>query len=137
LHSANSVRFWREIRDVMPFAGPGDERLIWKISVPPAAGPDIVAVLAAEDGTDAFLDWGGGLVWLAVPAGADARENPVREIVGRADGHATLFRAPAELRGKVPVFHPQETAKAALTGRIKAAFDPAGILNPGRMYAEI
>jgi len=136
LHSANSIRFWREIRDVMPFAGPGDDRLIWRISVPPAAGPGIVTALAGEDGADAFLDWGGGLVWLAVPPGADAREEPVRAAVGRAGGHATLFRAPAELRGRVPVFQPQEAAKAALTARIKAAFDPAGILNPGRMYAE-
>ena len=136
LHSANSVRFWREIRDVMPFANPGDDRLVWRISVPPAAGPGIISALAAEDGADAFLDWGGGLVWLAVPAGADARDRQVREAVGRTGGHATLFRAPAALRGTVPVFHPQETAKAALTGRIKAAFDPAGILNPGRMYAE-
>ena len=136
LHSTNSTRFWREIRDVMPFAGPGDDRLIWRISVPPASGPGIITALAEEEGADAFLDWGGGLVWLAVPAGADARQDDVREAVGRSGGHATLFRAPAELRGRVPVFHPQEAAKAALTRRIKTAFDPSGILNPGRMYAE-
>ncbi len=136
LHSTNSVEFWKEIRDVMPFARPGDERLVWRLSVPPAAGPGIVAALAEEDGTDGFLDWGGGLVWLAVPPGAEARESAVREAVARSGGHATLFRAPAELRGTVPVFQPQETAKAALTKRIKAAFAPAGILNPGRMYAE-
>lgn len=136
LHSTNSIRFWREIRDVMPFSSPGDDRLVWRISVPPAAGPDIVTALAGEDGADAFFDWGGGLVWLAVPAGDDAREDPVRATIGRTGGHATLFRAPAELRGRVPVFDPQEAAKAALTRRVKAAFDPAGILNPGRMYAE-
>lgn len=136
LHSTNSIRFWREIRDVMPFAAPGDDRMIWRISVPPVSGPGIITALAAEEGADAFLDWGGGLVWLALPAGADAGEDAVREAVGRSGGHATLFRAPAELRGRVPVFHPQEAAKAALTRRIKTAFDPAGILNPGRMYAE-
>jgi len=134
LHSSNSLRFWREIRDVIPFAGSGDDRLIWKISVPPAAGPQLVAELTGEDGADAFLDWGGGLVWLAVPAGPDAREQTVRDTVTRAGGHAMLFRAPAELRETVPVFQPLETAKATLTTRIKAAFDPAGILNPGRMY---
>ncbi len=136
LHSANSIRFWREIRDVMPFASPGDDRPVWRISVPPASGPAVVTALAAEDGADAFLDWGGGLVWLAVPAGADAREDAVRAAVGPTGGHATLFRAPSELRGRIPVFHPQEAAKAALTRRIKVAFDPADILNPGRMYAE-
>jgi len=136
LHSSNSLHFWREIRDVMPFARPGDDRLVWKISVPPASGPDIVAALAQEDDADAFLDWSGGLVWLALPVGPDAREKSVREVVGRAGGHAMLFRAPDPLRETVPVFHPQEVAKAALTKRIKAAFDPAGVLNPGRMYAE-
>lgn len=136
LHSVNSAGFWREVRDVMPFAGIGDDRLVWKISVPPTAGPGIVAALAGEEGADAFLDWGGGLVWLAIPASADARADAVRQAVAGSGGHAMLFRAPAELREVVPVFQPQGTAKAELTRRIKAAFDPAGILNPGRMYAE-
>jgi glycolate oxidase FAD binding subunit len=137
LHSTNSLRFWREVRDVMPFAGPGDDRLVWRISVPPAAGPDVVTALAEEDGANAFLDWGGGLVWLALPAGDDAREDAVRGAVGQTGGHATLFRAPAEVRARVPVFDPQEAAKAALTKRVKAAFDPSGVLNPGRMYADV
>lgn len=136
LHSSNSLRFWREIRDVMPFASPGDDRLVWKISVPPASGPDIVAALAREDGAEAFLDWSGGLVWLALPPDPAAHEQSVRQAVGRVGGHAMLFRAPVELREQIPVFHPQEETKLALTKRIKAAFDPAGILNPGRMYAD-
>ncbi|UCH74001.1 MAG: FAD-binding protein [Rhodospirillales bacterium] len=136
LHTANSTRFWREIRDVLPFAGPGDDRLVWKISVPPAAGPAIVTELTDEDGADAFLDWAGGLVWLALPAGVDARQEKVRPAVERAGGHAMLFRAPAALRAGIPVFHPQPAVKAGLTRRIKAAFDPGGILNPGRMYPE-
>ena len=136
LHSINSAAFWREVRDVMPLAGPGDDRLVWKISAPPTAGPGIVEALAGEEGADAFLDWGGGLVWLAIPAGAGAQEEAVRGAVAGAGGHAMLFRAPAALREAVPVFQPQGAAKAGLTRRIKAAFDPAGILNPGRMYAE-
>jgi len=135
LHSTNSTAFWREVRDVMPFAGSGDDRLVWKISVPPMAGPGIVEALVGEEGADAFLDWGGGLVWLAIPA-ADAGADAVREAVAGSGGHAMLFRAPAALREAVPVFQPQGTAKAGLTRRIKAAFDPAGILNPGRMYAD-
>ena len=35
----------------------------------------------------------------------------------------------------VPPFEPQPEALAALSGRLKAQFDPRGILNPGRMHA--
>jgi len=49
-------------------------------------------------------------------------------------GHATLIRAPRDIRAHAEVFAPQEQALAALTQRVKTAFDPKGILNPGRMY---
>jgi glycolate oxidase FAD binding subunit len=45
-----------------------------------------------------------------------------------------LIRAPAALRASIEVFQPQPPALSALTRRVKEAFDPAGILNPGRMY---
>ena len=57
--------------------------------------------------------------------------------LGANGGHATLIRAPAEIRAAVPVFQPQEPAKAALTERIKDGFDPKRVLNPGRMYAGV
>jgi len=48
-------------------------------------------------------------------------------------GHATLVRAAPAIRAAVPVFQPQQPALAALSARLKAEFDPKGILNPGRM----
>jgi glycolate oxidase FAD binding subunit len=48
-------------------------------------------------------------------------------------GHATLVRAPDAVRAAVPVFQPQPAPLAALSRRVKEAFDPRGILNPGRM----
>jgi glycolate oxidase FAD binding subunit len=57
----------------------------------------------------------------------------VRGALASATGHATLIRAPAAVRAAVSVFQPQEKALAALSQRVKAAFDPHGILNPGRM----
>lgn len=137
LHSVNSIAFWREVRDVMPFARGGDDRMVWKLSVPPAAAPALLAGLAELEGAEAFLDWGGGLVWLALPPAADPAGETVRRIVGNVTGHATLFRAAEPVRREVPVFNPQPDAKALLTRRVKAAFDPAGILNRGRMYADI
>lgn len=134
LHSANSIAFWKEVRDVLPFSARGDRRAVWKLSVPPAAGPGLVAELAGAEGADAFLDWGGGLVWLAVSADGDAGAATVRAAVDRVGGHATLIRAPEAVRAAVDVFQPQPGARGPLTRRIKEAFDPNGILNPGRMY---
>jgi len=72
-------------------------------------------------------------VFLALPAGEDAGEVVVRGALQAEDGHATLLRAPDALRATVPAFHPQATALAALSARVKEAFDPKNILNPGRM----
>jgi glycolate oxidase FAD binding subunit len=52
-------------------------------------------------------------------------------------GHATLVRAPEEIRRRVPVFEPQPAPLIDLTRKLKHAFDPAGILNPGRMYGDM
>src|SRR3546814_1044431 len=73
----NSGAFWTEIRDVRPFVPRGgalDGRCVWKISVPPTDGPALADALTAELGGEAFLDWGGGLVWLMVEAPDAAHE---------------------------------------------------------------
>ena len=127
LHGINSATLWREIRDVRPFAG--DTRPLWRLSVAPTEGPGAVARLARSAGAEWFYDWGGGLVWLAVPPAINAAT--IRNALG--GGHATLVRAEAGLRAAVPVFHPQPAALAALAKRVKDSFDPKGILNPGRM----
>ena len=127
LHGMNSAALWREIRDARPFAG--DARPLWRLSVAPTEGPKAVQRLARSLDAEWFYDWGGGLVWLAVPDTADAAT--IRSAAG--GGHATLIRAEAGLRAAVPVFHPQPPALAALAKRVKESFDPKGILNPGRM----
>jgi glycolate oxidase FAD binding subunit len=55
----------------------------------------------------------------------------VRAEAARAGGHATLFRGGDKSAG---VFQPLAPAILKIHRRLKAAFDPAGILNPGRMY---
>ncbi len=136
LHGHNSAAFWREARDVLPFAAPGDARIVWKLSVPPQDGAALAAELTTALDGEAFLDWGGGLVWLAVGA-PDGGHAAVRAAVARGGGHATLIRAPAELRATIPVFQPQDPGLARLSQRLKESFDPRGVLNPGRMYAGV
>ncbi|WP_026868613.1 glycolate oxidase subunit GlcE [Inquilinus limosus] len=123
-----SVDLWRRIRDVAPFTG--DDRAVWRVSVAPTAGPRV----AAAAGGAHYFDWGGGLVWIAVPATDDAGAAAIRGAVAAAGGgHATLVRAPAGLRAAVPVFEPQPPALEALGRRVREAFDPKSILSPGRM----
>ena len=134
LHTKNTTIFWREVRDVLPFAQSGDDRVVWKISVAPTAGPQLLEDLRELKGVDSFMDWGGGLIWLAVDAPKLGAEGLVRQAVDAVGGHATLIRAPEKLRSDCPAFHPQPAPLAALTKRMKDNFDPHGLLNPGRMY---
>lgn len=133
LHSENSRALWREIRDVRLLNG-GDNQL-WRLSVPPANGADVVARLGAEIGARVFYDWGGGLIWLSMGARGDAGHEIVRAAVAgsTSGGHATLIRAAADVRAKTPVFEPQPAPLKDLSARVKQGFDPNGVLNPGRM----
>ncbi len=132
-----SRTFWAAVRDVAPFAAP-DSRPLWRISTAPTAGPELVRELAAAIGAEAFYDWAGGLIWLAVPANAaDAGAAAVRAATAHAGGHATLVRAPEAVRAAIEVFEPLAAAVHRLTQGLKGEFDPDRRLNPSRMYAGV
>lgn len=131
LDGADSAETWEAIRDVGGLL-PDGQRALWRLSVPPAAGCRVAAELAAAiPGLRWFADWAGGRLWLAVPPRADAGAGLIRPKAQAAGGHAVLLRAPAEVKAAVPAFEPPAAGLAALEARIRAAFDPAGILNPG------
>jgi glycolate oxidase FAD binding subunit len=133
LEGAASEALWAALRDVRPYVDL-PERPVWRVSVPPQAGPATFAAIAAgAPETLGWYDWAGGLLWLALPDSADAGATLVRGVLA-AGGHVTLIRASAQQRARVPVFQPQPPALAALTDRVKTSFDPLRILNPGRMY---
>ena len=117
LDPAHSAEFWGQVREVEAFQG--DPRPLWRVSVPPAGGWRIGEALV-----DVVYDWGGGLVWALAEDAAS-----VRRAARAAGGHATLYRGSADLAA----FEPVDGALAALSRRVKAAFDPQAILNPGRM----
>jgi glycolate oxidase FAD binding subunit len=114
-------RFWTGIREHSDpfFAG---EAPLWRLSLPPRA-PQIELPGAQ------LIEWGGALRWLT--SSADAAT--VRAAAAAAGGHATLFRASDK---PVAAFAPLPPVLARLHRELKAAFDPAGILNPGRLYPE-
>jgi len=94
----------------------------------------LVATLSKRLDCCAAYDWSGGLIWLQCTPSADAGATEVRRVVAEIGGHATLIRADTALRASIDVFQPLSPGVAALTAKLKASFDPAGILNPGRMY---
>lgn len=130
-----SAALWTAIRDVAPFAASGTLGAwpVWRIVCPPAAGGALGQALARDTGGDVVYDWGGGLIWAALPPSADAGAGVLRQRVEAIGGHASLIRASEPLRRVVDVFHPQAGGLAALGERVRRSFDPKHILNRGRM----
>ncbi|MFN4087826.1 MAG: glycolate oxidase subunit GlcE [Alphaproteobacteria bacterium] len=138
LDAVPSLALWRAIRDVEPFVSLWD-RAVWRLSVPPAAGAAVAAAIRAACDCRILFDWAGGLLWVAPAAAAvgDLGAAAIRAAVAASGGHATLIRAPAEQRAVLDVFQPPAPGVAALSRRVKEAFDPRGVLNPGRMYPDV
>lgn len=160
IEGGESRAVWADIRDVAPFhpvtgpdagqdAGQAAGRVngqaadaapaVWRISVAPTDGVAVAAAIEDATAGETFLDWGGGLVWAAVPVDVeDAGADAVRGAVAAAQGgHATLIRGPETVRAAIDVFQPQPASLRALSRRVKESFDPQGVLNPGRMYAGV
>jgi glycolate oxidase FAD binding subunit len=125
---------WTAIRDASFLAEPRSDA-VWRVSVAASKAAGVLGALPAGLVNRHLLDWGGGLIWIATSAKGDAGAAAIRSALLGTGGHATLVRAPAELRATVEVFHPAQPALAALQAGVKASFDPHGLLNPGRMYA--
>ena len=135
LETTASAGIWQAVRDVTPFAaaGPLGQWPVWRIVCPPAAGTGLGQALVRETGGEIIYDWGGGLIWLALPPSSDARAATLRAKVDAIGGHATLLRAADAVRASVDVFQPQTQGAAALNRRIKLGFDPQDIFNRGRL----
>ncbi len=122
---------WAYIRDCLPFAG--RDGAVWRISVKPSEGPSLAEAIAARRDADWWFDLGGGLIWLLTPEDDDAGAAAIRDESAKLGARATLFRASAAIRSAVPPFPPEPATTARLAAGLKAAFDPQGVLNPGRL----
>ena len=111
-------RFWDDVREHRHAFFDGPEPL-WRVAVPSTCPP-----LGAPGGT--LIEWSGALRWL--------RAGDARALAAKAGGNATLFRSHGK---REDAFTALDPVAMALHRRLKAAFDPAGIFNPGRMYPEL
>jgi len=114
--------YWSALREQRAafFAGPEP---LWRLSLPSTTPP-----LELEGRQ--LIEWGGALRWLRSAEEPDT----VRETVRRLKGHATLFRAQARSAASFAALDP---VLMRVHRELKAAFDPAGILNPGRLVPEL
>ena len=117
--------YWRDLRDQRTTFFAQDAEL-WRLSLPSTA-PTLDL-----PGTT-LIEWGGALRWLRTEADTARLRGAMAAVGGGA--HATRFRGTAAARSE-GVFQPLAPPLMALHQRLKRRFDPAGILNRGRMYRE-
>ena len=101
-----------------------DHAVIWRVALPNTTA-------AIDLGGAQLIEWGGAQRWVG---GSSLSANQLREQVLAAGGHATLFRGGDKSAG---VFQPLAPSLLRIQRRLKSAFDPAGIFNPGRLYPEL
>lgn len=117
---------WAACRDqALPFflQPPSPDLCLWRLSLPQTA--PVIELPQPQ-----LVEWQGAQRWLWAPASAAAQ---IRASASAVGGHATLFRAGADGAPGVPRFDAQSPAIRAITRRLREAFDPQGIFNPGRM----
>lgn len=124
---AGAAAFWADVREQRLAVFQGGA--LWRLALPATA-----PVLPEQGETGRCFEWGGSLRWLRA---ASTDSERLRAAVAALGGHATLFRASESARCLASAFTPLPPALLALHRRLKAVFDPAGILNPGRLYAEL
>jgi glycolate oxidase FAD binding subunit len=120
--------FWRSVREqTHPYFTPSVDGTspLWRLSVKPTSPH-------ADLGGEQLIEWGGALRWLVAGERTDAGR--VRAWAQSNGGHATLFRAADKSAG---AFHPLPEPLLVLHRRLKSTFDPAGVFNPGRLYADM
>lgn len=115
-----AIAFWADLRE-QQLAFFQDDRPLWRLSLAPAAvQPDLSGTW--------LIDWGGALRWLKT----NEPDDSIFQHVSASGGHACRFRSSLGSS-----FQPLTPGLEQIHHRIKNAFDPYGIFNPGRLYQSI
>ena len=136
LHGHRSKIFWKEIADLRAFVG-NLNSTIWRIVVPSSRSASITQTLAERFDISWFYDWAGGLIWIESEFEADALHTAIRAGVAEEGGQALVIRKGNGLSVSAEVFQPLPKPIFQLNYRVKQAFDPKTIFNPGRVYMGI
>lgn len=118
-------QFWQQAKEQQhPFFT--SEQTCWRLSLPPAA-PEIPEYMFNNQ----LIEWAGAQRWLY----SEADHCNIIRWAENNGGHASLIDR--STNDGYTLFHPMSTGLMALSQRIKKSFDPAGILNPGRLYPDL
>lgn len=122
LDEQQAQNFWQSIKEQTHafFNTPGP---LWRLSVARDAAP-----IDRQD--PCLYEWGGAQRWLISQASAQT----IRDYAAQAGGHAIAYRR-ADTRETV--FDRPSPALMKIHQQLKQAFDPQGILNPGRQYHDL
>ena len=101
---------------------------LWRVSVPQT---EAARTLQAVKPERFIVDGAGGILWL------QSGSTHVHAHAASNGGHALLVRQQAAAPEPLDIFQPMDDVTQALVTRLKDAFDPHRILNPGRMYRSI
>ena len=131
LDHKRSVAVWRRLRDIQPLAEKPHD--IWKVSCAPSDAPRVISALDPRLDIRLIADWAGGLLWIA---GNSPHIGPaLRKVVAELDsGFAMLVRDVGVTRETTEPFQPLSGPVLELHRRVKASFDPLGVLNYQRMH---
>ncbi|MDZ7938891.1 MAG: glycolate oxidase subunit GlcE [Rhodoferax sp.] len=128
MDTAQAASDWALLRDQqLPFfTPPSPEMTLWRLSVAPTA--EVLALPWPQ-----LVEWHGGLRWLWAPREVGAQ---LQEAAHQAQGNATVFVAShADPVRAGCQFDTKNPAQHAIQRRLKSAFDPQGLFNPGRLSA--
>ena len=112
--------FWAALKEQQLdfFSGPLP---LWRLSMArPATMPDLPA--------ESLVDWGGSLYWFR----SDAAPQALFEVARSNAGHLTRFRG----GNRSGQFQGWDKVTARIHQGLNTAFDPAGILNRGRLFGD-
>lgn len=128
---AEAAAHWTGLREQTGafFASRPAELPLWRLALPSTAPPLDAAALGFDD---QLIEWGGALRWIATATDGHV----IRAAAMSLGGHATLWRAADALKSRYGVFAPLSAPAMAIHSRLKAEFDPDGIFNRGRIYAD-
>ncbi len=122
----NSQSFWYSIRE-QQHGFFNSNKPLWRLSVP--SDTPAICLLGKQ-----LIDWGGAQRWyIASDDTSVTAHETLHKTIADIGGHVTLFKASVETE----VFHPLSDPLLAIHRRLKKAFDPQGIFNPGRLYREL
>ena len=134
LDNAVAAPDWQAARELsLPWFAAGFARgdTLWRLSVPAVTPPLNVG--------DTLIDWFGAQRWVFLAAGDAEHAHRLRHAAAMAGGHAQRFRAPGSdaAAARVDAFDPLRAPLDRIHRELKREFDPAGIFNRGRMYADL